>query len=201
MAFVPLATVADLTALNVDITGKEVLADSLLASVSEAVREAAGVPITRESSTVSFGTEASRRIELPARPVVSVESVALDGVALTAGVDYVLRDGHLWRLDGMWHQHGAVPSELTVAFTHGFAAVPADIVKLVCTFVAAGLNEAEDGAASTRGVSSERIDDYQVSFTRGDDEVVDLTELPERTRRMLRARFSGGGPSVVGTVK
>ena len=51
---------------------------------------------------------------------------------------------------------------------------------------------------SLTGVSSERVDDYQISFTRGDDEVVDPTEIPPRTRQMLRDRF-GGSAHVTGS--
>ncbi|WP_258933203.1 hypothetical protein [Nesterenkonia pannonica] len=68
--------------------------------------------------------------------------------------------------------------------------------KLAVNLVAAGLNEAtsEGGLASRRGLVSrqESIDDYslQESFVRGEDEVVDLTEIPDRTRQWLRERFS-----------
>lgn len=200
MAFAPLATVADLTALGVDTTNTA-LVDSLLVSVSEAVREAAGTPITLTTSTVSFSTEPSRRIELPARPVRSVAAVALDGVTLTPETDYVLRDGHLWRVGGMWHCHGAVPSELTVTFTHGYDACPSDVIRTVCLYVAAGVAAAADGFAGHRGKQYVSVDDYREGYLSGGDEVVDPTELTERTKRDLRARFGGSGPQVVGTVK
>lgn len=196
MALAPLATVADLSALGIDTTNSA-LVDSLLTSVSAAVRDAAGVPISRTISTVTMWTEASRRIELPARPVHSVTDVTLDGEPVT---DYVVRGSSLWRTC-LWQAHNAIPGELTLTFDHGLDEVPADIVKMVCTFVAAGLNEVEEGIGEGRGLSSERIDDYQASFTRGDDELVDKTELPERTRRRLRQRFGGASATVLGTTR
>lgn len=195
MAALPdLAVTADLTALGIPTTNTA-LVGSLLTSVSAAVREAAGVPISLTTSTVTMWTEPSRRIELPARPVVSVDEVLLDGEPVT---DYVLRGSSLYR-DRPWQRPGAIPSELEVTFTHGYTKVPADIVKLVCTLVGAGIVESADGVGRTRGLSSESIDDYRVSYTRGEDEVVDATELPERTKAALRARFGGSAVTVLGT--
>src|SRR5690606_42116241 len=54
-----LATLADLAALNIDVSDTA-LADSLLASMSAAVREAAGTPITDTTSTVRFKSEERR---------------------------------------------------------------------------------------------------------------------------------------------
>src|SRR5690606_6300853 len=167
--------------LGVDTSNAD-LVESLLASVSAAVREAAGVCITLETSTFTIPTEPSRRVDLPVRPVRSVESVTLDGETVT---DYLVRGSAIWR-DIPWQRTGAIPGELVIEATHGLDEVPADIVKLVCTLVAAGLIEAEEGLGANRGVSGEGVDDYRISFTRGEDEVVDKTELPERTRNMLR---------------
>lgn len=200
MALEPLATVADLAALGID-TDDADLVDSLLISVSAAVREAAGVPIIRTASTVSLATEASRRIELPGAPIRSVTAVSLDGAPLTEGVDYVVRSGCLWRLGQPWHRHDEVPSELTVTYEHGFDEVPADIVRTVCLYVAAGINAAKDGFEGHRGLQYMSIDDYREGYLSGTDEVVDPAELTERTKADLRARFGGSGPLVIGSVR
>lgn len=194
MTIAPLATVADLSAYNVDIEDTE-LVTRLLDSVSAAVRAAAGVPITKTTSTVSLWTEASKRVELPAVPVHSVDEVRLNGEIVN---DWVLRGVSLYRASP-WQKPWEVPGELQVTFTHGYDPVPADIVKLVCTLVAAGINENNEGMGETRGVSSERMDDYQVTFTRGEAEVVDKTELPAGTRAWLRARFGGKSAVAVGS--
>ena len=198
----PLATVADLAALGIDTT-KTALVESLLESVSAEVRDAAGSLITKITSTVSFATESSRRIELPARPVREVSSVSLDGRELVDGVDYVAHSDSLWRLGGTtWHAYGDVPSVLVVTFEHGYDTVPADVVRMVCMYVAAGLAASEDGFSGNRGLQYIGVDDYREGYLAGADEVVDPSELTERTKRNLRARFSAGsGPAVIESIR
>lgn len=195
MALAPLATTADLSARGIAITNSTAIT-AMLAAASDAIRAAAGCSISRQTSTVTLWTEASRRIELPARPVVSVTSVTLDGVALTAGTDFVLRGSSLWRIDRPWQASGDIPSELVVAFTHGLAAVPADIVDLTCSLVGAGMAAIEGGFAANTGKQYESIDDYRVGFETGEDAVASLMELPPRTVASLRRRFGGGAVSV-----
>jgi len=196
VARAPLATVADLSAYTTVPSDKVDLADRLLASVSAAVREAAESTITRETSTITLWTEASRRIELPGGPVRSVDSVTLDGAPVT---DWVLRGSSLWR-EAPWQRYGDMPHELVVTYDHGLDEAPEDVVQLVCMLVSAGL--AVDGEfGEDRGLASERIDDWQRSLTQGDAEIIDPTELPARTRDMLRDRFGGGRVRVVGTIR
>jgi hypothetical protein len=71
MALAPLAEVASLEARGIDTSNTARLYE-LLDAASSAVRDAAGSAISRSTSTVTLWTEASRRIELPARPVVTV---------------------------------------------------------------------------------------------------------------------------------
>jgi hypothetical protein len=195
VALEPLAAEADLTARGIDTSNTD-QTDALLAAASAAVRGAAGSAITRDTSTVTFWTEASRRVELPAKPVNSVASVTLDGVTVT---DYVVRGSSLWR-SHPWHQYGQVPGQLVVEFEHGYDEVPADIVDLVCSLVAAGQAAAADGYDPKRGVAYERGDDYGYGMATGSDEVVSPMELPAKTRAWLRRRF-GSGASVVGSVR
>lgn len=180
----PLASAADLEALGID-TSDMSRVDSLLVSVSAEVREAAGVPISRTTSTVTVGGTCDVFLDLPGRPVRAVSSVEVDGSSVD---DWRLVDGRLWRRCGWAGTHAPV----TVTYDHGFDEVPADIVRLVCMFVAAGLHAAEDGYGSRRGMAYERIDDYQAGYMQGEHEVVDPAGIPERTRRMLRERFGAG---------
>lgn len=200
MALAPLATVADLAALGIDTTNPA-LADFLLNSVSAEVRDAAGVQITLATSTVTIATEASRRIELPGYAIRSVASVELDGEPLTEGVDYKFRAGSLYRVGCPWRRPGEIPSELTVTYDHGFDEVPADIVRTVCLYVAAGINAAAEKFAGHRGLQYVSIDDYREGYLSGTDEVVDPAGLTERTRDNLRARFGGAGPVVYGSTR
>src|SRR5690625_7223461 len=75
---------------------------------------------------------------LPGGPLREVASVTVDGKPVT---DWRLLDGRLWRPYGWGGAH--VPIEGT--YTHGYDPVPADIVRMVCMFVSAGLHAAEDG--------------------------------------------------------
>jgi len=201
VALAPLATVAALATYGIDDSDRP-LAEALLASVSDEVRDAAGCPIIRTVSTVAFATEASRRIELPARPVRSVMSVTLNGDPLSEGGDYVVRGDCLWRSDGRaWHRYGDIPGELEVAFEHGYDEIPQDIVRMVCMYVAAGIAASKDGFEGHRGKQYMSIDDYREGYLSGSDEVVDAAELTDRTKAGLRARFGGSGPTVVGSIR
>ena len=73
-----LATVKDLDSYGIEYADGK-LAGKLLESVSAAVRDAAGCPITRGEYTVTIPGETSRRLDLPMRPVISVSRVLVDG--------------------------------------------------------------------------------------------------------------------------
>lgn len=192
MALAPLVTVADLSARGIDTSDATAVAADIDAA-SDAIRDAAGCAITRQTSTVVFAAEASRRVELPARPVVSVTTVLLDGSPVT---DWTLIGSSLWRESG-WATPGNVPAVMTVTFTHGWDAVPADVVDLACSLIAGA--QQERVAGSHRGKAYERVDDYQVGFIPADDHV-SAFEIPDRTRTMLRRRF-GTASAVAGTVR
>lgn len=183
----PLVMAADLEAFNIDVSD-EAMTDMVVAAVSSGIREAAGVPITLTTSTVELGGRNSTFLDLDVKPVRSVSEVLVNGEPVE---DHKVRDGRLWRKAG-W---GNIEDDITVTVTHGYDKVPADVLKLAVNLIAAGLNEAtsDDGLAARRGLVSrqESIDDYsrQESYVRGEDEVVDLTEIPDRTREWLRERF------------
>lgn len=183
MALADLATSADLSARGVDVTDTDLVA-AMLAAASAAVREAAGSAISEQTSTVTLEAPEGRYLALPSLPVTEVDTVEIDGEAVT---DWTLVSGSLWRSCG-WTQ--CEPALVEVTFTHGLAEVPADIVNLVCMFAAAGMASASEG--SRAGVVGERIDDYSVQYAQGADAVATALEVPERTARMLRARFGGG---------
>ena len=188
MALAPLATSADLSVRGVDVSNTQ-LVDQMLAAASEAVRDAAGSPISQHTSTVTVEAGPGRSLRLPAQPVTAVSAVSIDGSAVT---DWRLVSGALWRVCG-W-QDGREPALVTVTFTHGLLDVPADIVALVCDFAIAGMNTATDGAKSGITGRSTSLDDYSeaVQYAQNVDSMASVMEVPERTGRMLRARFGGG---------
>lgn len=184
MSYVPLAYVTDVQALGIDVSNVT-LVQSLIDSVSAEVRETAGCPITVTDSTITLAGVREQFLSLPGGPIRSVTTVTLDGDAVT---DYKVRDNRLWRLAG-W---GDVDEDVVVTYTHGFDSPPADITRLVCLMVAAGVNAAAGGFAGHRGVAYERDDTYQIGYQQGQDENVDPTALPDRVKADLRRRFGGG---------
>lgn len=189
MALAPLAVAADLSARGIDVTDTA-LVDAMLAAASEAIRDAAGAPISQTTSTVTIPGRDGAWLDLPGQPVTSVASVDLDGVAVT---DHKFIGGRLWRRCG-WNTYPCEPSAVTVTMTHGFVEVPADIVQLVCDFAIAGMLTKDAGATAGVVSESESIDDYTTSkqYAQGSDSTASVMEVPERTARMLAARFGGG---------
>ena len=187
----PLAGRDDLSELGLPVE-PATLTDRLLASVSAAVREAAGATISRDTTTLHMAGTREQFLPLYVSPVIAVTDVTLDGAPVT---DWKLRDGRLWRSAGWGGQH----RDVAATVTYGYDPVPSDIVNLVCSFVGAGMIAAADGSlVRDRGMSYERIDDYQYGLRSGDDEIVDPTELPQRVKDSLRARFQGQ-THVIGT--
>jgi hypothetical protein len=201
VAVTPLATVADLTARGVTLAAdEETLVGTYIESVSAAVRDAAGVPISQAVSTVVLAGTGDRLLRLPGLPVTAVDTVLLDGEPVT---DWSLKRtlGGLWRASGWQAVPCGEPSEVTVQdMTHGLAVVPADLVDLVCRITAAVLvayrSESGGTGLAAKDVRAERIGDYQVTY--GDDGRLTELELPDYLRERLAARF-GGGAAVVRT--
>lgn len=195
MALDPLATVADLESRGLTIDASETaIVGTFLEEASAAVREAAGVPISETTSTVSLeAPDNSPWLTLPGPPIQSVSAVTIDGWTVT---DWKLRSGQLWRPGG-W-QLGSEPSEVGLTQVHGLPTTPADIVGLVCRIAAAVLvayrSQVGGEGLAARDVRAERIGDYSVTY--GDDGRITELELPEYLREQLAARF-GGGVAVV----
>lgn len=197
MAALPtLATLADLKHSKV-VFDDEDTAQVMLSRASAAVRDAAGTTITKATSTIRIATEASRRIELPGSPVRGINSVHLDGERVTF---WYLLGSELWR-DVPWQVQGAPPSVLEITYVHGHDVVPADIKSLVCSLTAAGLRAAEQGYDPARGLTYERIGDYQYGRVTGSDELLDPFQLPTATRQQLRKRFGTTRTFVTGSVR
>ncbi|MDX3235656.1 hypothetical protein PV392_08145 [Streptomyces sp. ME03-5709C] len=189
MALDPLATILDLEARGLTVDGTETaIVGTYLDVASQAVREAAGSPISETTSTVTLEGEDGQWLSLPGLPVIEVLAVSIDGQAVT---DWRLRTQRLWRAGGWTAGYG--PSEVTVEQKHGLPEVPADLVDLVCRMTAGALADyrSEDlTAQGTRVITSERIGDYAVTF--GSDGRVSEMDVPQYWRERLAARFGGG---------
>jgi hypothetical protein len=182
---------SDLSARGVDTTDGT-LVEMMLAAASALVRDAARSPILREQVTVSWWvTESGEYVDIPVRPVASVESVMFDGVTVE-GWKHV--HNTLWRRGG-WRV--CEPTEVSAKMVVGLLEVPADIRQLVADLAILGMATATTGAADPR-VAMESIDDYSVTFARNADGAAfaSAMSLPPAVRRSLRARFGGGVGSV-----
>lgn len=188
-----LATLYDLKRSGIEVTDEQA-ATSLLESVSEAVRSAAGCPITLGEWTVDLPGEQSRKLDLPCKAVRAVSEVLVDGQPVD---DWRLFGSSLYR-EEPWSPFGSIPSTVTVTFKGGWDPIPADIVRLVCSYVAAGLHQLADGGPGAHaGISYERVDDAQVGYVQSDgQQQIDVTELPEETKRSLRNRFGANVSSI-----
>lgn len=194
MASPPLATVADLESRGVTVEDPETaFVQTALATASAAIREAAGCPISQSTSTIEMEGSGSAWLRLPGPPVVAVDTVVLDELAVT---DWRLITGKLWRAAG-WSP-GAGPCLVTATYTHGLDPVPADIVDFVCRMAASALvshRAVSDGTGiATDNVTHERIGDWAVNY--GNDGRVSDMELTTAWRTRLAARFGGGAGMV-----
>lgn len=191
MALPNLAVTADLSARGITPTAVHT---TMLAVASSIVRAAAGSPILATTSTVTlWGLDSSHWLDLPGKPITAVSTVVHDGDTLTADDDYKLVDGRLWGASP-WGD-SCEPLKVVVTMSHGFTAVPAHIVQLVCDLTIAGAAAATDGAHNPN-VIAERIDDYAVTFAPGAEAVASAVELPHLTKAWLRAQFGGGAGMV-----
>lgn len=203
MALEPLATTADLTARGITWTqpDEDAAIAAFLDEASAAVRDAAGVPISEATSTVTVAGERDRWLRLPGPPVTAVHTVDIDGDTVT---DWRLSRGALWRRAG-W-QPTDEPSAVTVEQTHGLAEVPADIVGMVCSMVGMAvraLHSSSDGAGPAplpHDVVSVGIDDYRIAFRQDGDRGLTVFTIPARVRMRLRSRF-GGGAAMLGVLR
>lgn len=193
----PLATTTDLDDRGITHSSEYTL-ETLLAAASAEVRNAAGVPISRETWTADLPGRPEQWMTLPGQPIRSVADVQLDGEAL-ADNEWKLVGGRLWRRRG-WQRCSWEPSVVTLTITGGLTPVPEDIVDLVCSMVGAAVTRIAEGYETTDREAAIRIDDYseQPPSLSTEARTAGPMELPPATRRRLAARF-GGGAAVVRT--
>lgn len=188
----PLASVQDIEPSGVD-TSNEPLIQWLLEAISDSIREAAGGVIApRMTSTIEITGTFEQYLPIPVRNVRTVESVKIDGRTIE---DFKLTDGRLWRSSGWGTRYE--PSLVTVELSHGLDETPKSLLPLIASLVGAGVRANESKFQGNRGLQYVAIDDYREGYATGDLEVVEPTELPERTRQMLRDRY-GDTVAVIG---
>lgn len=106
-------------------------------------------------------------LDLPQKPIRSVTSVEIDGVAVT---DFFLRKQRLWRLLG-WRGVTIEPTQVEVTYAHGYVA-GSQWLQLArdatLSLAASAYNAGPQGGGT---VESEKIDDYSVSYGKMTDAI------------------------------
>lgn len=126
------------------------------------------------------------RVRLPQWPVQLVNSVLLNGDAIT---DYEIVDGHLERVVGFPADVGESFSTVTVDYDYGLTVVPSELVTWCCVLAAGAMAQvARGGTLGAAGVTSERVDDYAVNY----DADSTAFQLPERILNRLRSSYGAG---------
>lgn len=166
MAGDQLATPSDLASLlqhDVD-TASATLAVEVCTAVVQGAAD--GQRIVQVVSDVDqvIGTT-GQWLRLPQWPVTAISAVTLDGVTLTAGVPgsgaltYRLVGNRLYRGCG-WQTYCGEPSTVGFTYTHGYATGRQELQLGRGSVLSLGRGLFENPS----GVSSEKIDDYAVTF-------------------------------------
>lgn len=170
-------------------------ADRLLAAASDEVRAVTGQTITRDTTTAVLPGVEDYWLPLPQSPVVSVQSVVMDGKPVT---DFQLIGGKLYRWWG-WQDLFIIyePRTISVTYTHGYASVPGELVTLVCALASAAMQQSKSGQLGpTPGLVGTAIDDFREQYATGSDAVPHVITIPPPTAARLRARYGGGASGV-----
>lgn len=165
-----LANRADLVArLGRDITSEEnIRVDALLADASVLIRSYTKQDFGAATSTVTLRAQGGM-IRLPQRPVTAVASVTAIGINGVPDVGLVD-----WWWDGLdtvrlgagngvinlpeawWDDEDGYPGTFSVAYSHGYASVPPEVVMVACGMVLRTLTS----PAVAGGITSETVGPY-----------------------------------------
>lgn len=162
-----LATEEDLASLMQRLDIDAYTATMLLEIATGVIQDIAGNRIVQVTDTAVIDIlDLDQWLELPQRPVNSVTTVVLDGVAIT---DWKLIRQKLWRLVG-WLQSYAQPSQAVITYAHGNA--PDSQYLQLGRGMALSL--AQIGYGNTNpAVASVAIDDYKVTYAEALARMVD----------------------------
>jgi len=182
-----LATAADLATLPRVADLPTATADQLLQMATGIVQGIVGqrlIQVTGDTTELMGTTDSE--LWLPERPVTAVTSVEVDGEAVAEGTGYKRFGPRLRRSCG-WSDDPHDPTTVTVVYDHGY---PTDDYRL--GFARSVVLMLAAGAASGPGVTSEGIDDYQVTY----DKMAARMEAAETLTAALRRAYSGGARMV-----
>lgn len=157
--------------------------EQLLEAASDHLRFVIGQQVYPRATSTYTAYPTFGREDLPQWPVVSVDAVERDGVA----VDFKYRPGFIMV---------ASDDPVDVTFTWGFDEVPGELKRLTLVLAAQALQMFEvTGGVSGGGLSSLSIDDFRAAFANGGESTgISLTKQVERA---IRSRFGRGDVGIV----
>lgn len=181
------ASVKDLTDRGATLTVSDDVAQVILNDAAEHLQTITGpiiAPPAQSTAVIHIGCGA-RWVQVPQRPLVSIDGVTVDGVTAL-----YRRNGDAIRVNG--------PGELRITATAGYPAVPADLVSWCCVLASQALATLRDlGALGAGEVSSFGIDDYRKAYKQMESR--GAFGLPESVETRLASRF-GGAAGVTGVL-
>lgn len=138
--------------------GDRATAELLIEGATALVQQICGQRLVQATSTVMLEAPADRWLWLPEQPVISVQSVSVDGVELDTDA-WSLRTGRIYRHYG-WLRGYLMPPLVEVEYTHGYA--PGDQRLQLARSVVISLVRA--GFTNPAGVTREQIGDVSTAF-------------------------------------
>lgn len=205
-----LATVADLSArLGVAApTPASVAFIQMQAALDDAsgdLRGVIGQALNQGTSTVTVRATPGGYVRLPAVPATAITSVLHHGVAVWyRQVDSATLFVPVHSIDPRLAYDLNLPMPpmpdhygwtLSITYTHGWAVIPAELVKWTCVMAAASLAAAKSGNLGLAGgLSSVGVDDARATWATNVGEQGEGITIPVRVADRLRASY--GTPSI-----
>jgi hypothetical protein len=163
---------------------------SLLEDASTYLREdVLGLQVFPQTTSTFTAWPDGGRVDIPQQPLISINSVVRDGVALVLDVDYTRRDSTI---------HLSSDKPVTINFTYGYAVAPESLKRWTMVLVSQALIPLEQQLGLTAGgLSSIAIDDFKAAWANaGEESGITLTD---RNIKLLREQFGVRGSRVVTT--
>lgn len=184
---VAFATAAELAArLQRTFTTDEVAwVDELLEDATGFLQSVIGQEVYPQRAVTFVAYPSAGRVDLPQWPVVSVDAVERDGVA----IEYTYRPGFLMV---------AGDDPVDVTYTFGYPTVPRELARLTCVLVSQVMLTVEAKLGLTAGgLSSVALDDFKLAFA--DAGAMSGMSLTPHAEAAVRRQFGQGDMHVVET--
>lgn len=164
---------------------------SLLEDASTYLRDdVLGLQVFPQTTSTFTAWPDGGRVDMPQAPLISIDSVVRDGVALVLGDSYTRRDNTI--------MVGNDDKPLDITFTYGYALAPESLKRWCMVLVSQVLIPLEQQLGlNAGGLSSVAIDDFKAAWANAGEE--SGITLSDRNIKLLREQFGVRGSTVVTT--